>query len=101
MSGLEVLTVLAEGGDDGSAAILLAPPVAVVVVFIAVYQGIYRYYRNTDKRFHFEQKTAVDAENLQSFDKRTGSRKRLSSQHMADSNENAHLDRVRRVRLEP
>lgn len=99
MTGLEVLTVLAEGGDDGTAAILLAPPVAVVVVFIAVYQGIYRYYRNTDKRFHFEEKTAVEAENLQSFDKRTESRKRLSSKYMDGSNESDHLQRVRRVRL--
>lgn len=94
---MNLLMILAEGGDGGSGAILLAPPVAVVVVFIAVYQGIYRYYRNTDKRFHFENETHVEAENLRTFDEKTGSRHRQKSRQMDDANENDHLARVRRV----
>lgn len=91
--------MLLADGDDGAIGIAL-PFIAGPAVFIGVYLGIYRYYRNTDKRFHFERKTDVAVGNLKTADNRRGSNNRQRTRRMSGANEDSHLERVRRIRVE-
>ncbi len=85
------------GGPSGSP----SPSSPAPAVFIGVYLGgIYRYYRNTDKRFHFERKTDVSVGNLKTADNRRGSNNRQRTRRMSGANEDSHLERVRRIRVE-
>ena len=90
--------LLADSGD-GAAGIafpfLLGP-----AVFLGTYIGIYRYYRNTDKRHHFEKETEVAVGNLQQDDRKVRSKTRLKNRHMSDSNVTDHLKRVRRIQVQ-
>jgi hypothetical protein len=90
--------LLADSGD-GAAGIAF-PFLAGPAVFAAVYIGIYRYYRNTDKRHEFEKKTDVAVGNLRSGDRRVGTNKRQKSRSMAGRNSTDHLERVRRIRVD-
>ncbi len=90
--------LLADSGD-GAAGIAF-PFLAGPAVFIAVYIGIYRYYRNTDKRHEFEKKTDVAVGNLRTDDRRVGSNNRQKSRTMSGVNSRDHLERVRRIRVE-
>ncbi|MGY5764223.1 hypothetical protein ACXET9_03350 [Brachybacterium sp. DNPG3] len=106
-----MLPLLAEIMADPAAPALLAdnsdgavgiafPFLAGPGVFLAVYLGIYRHYRNTDKRFTFEKKTDVAVGNLKSADGRRGTNNRQRSRRMSGANESSHLERVRRIRVE-
>lgn len=90
--------LLADSGD-GAAGIafpfLLGP-----AVFLGTYIGIYRYYRNRDKRHEFEKKTDVAVGNLRTDDRRVGSNNRQKSRTMSGANSHDHLERVRRIRVE-
>jgi hypothetical protein len=90
--------LLADSGD-GAAGIAF-PFLAGPAVFLGVYIGIYRYYRNTDKRHEFEKKTDVAVGNLRSGDRRVGSNNRQKSRTMSGQNSTDHLERVRRIRVE-
>jgi hypothetical protein len=90
--------LLADSGD-GAAGIAF-PFIAGPAVFAAVYIGIYRYYRNTDKRHEFERKTDVAVGNLRSGDHRVGTNNRQKSRRMSGRNSTDHLERVRRIRVE-
>ncbi|WP_422116659.1 hypothetical protein [Brachybacterium sp. UNK5269] len=84
--------------DSGDGAIGIAFPfLAGPAVFAAVYGGIYRYYRNTDKRHHFERETQVSVGNLRRSDRRIGTNNRQKSRSMAGRNDTDHLQRVRRI----
>ncbi|MCT1384185.1 hypothetical protein M4D54_00815 [Brachybacterium sp. p3-SID1565] len=88
--------ILADSGDSGVVG-LMFPFIAGPAVFAAVYGGIYRYYRNTDKRHHFEKETEVAVGNLRTGDRRRGSNNRQSSRTMSGANQDNHLERVRRI----
>lgn len=92
-------TLLAGGSSDDVGAGVLFPFLAGPAVFIAVYLGIYRYYRNTDKRHEFERKTEVKVGNLRTGDQRRGSNNRQKSRRMNGANEDDALERVRRIRV--
>ncbi|GAA1487780.1 hypothetical protein [Brachybacterium sacelli] len=84
--------------DSGDGAIGIAFPfIAGPAVFAAVYGGIYRYYRNTDKRHRFERETDVAVGNLRSQDRKVGSNNRQKSRTMSGDNSTDHLQRVRRI----
>ncbi|HJB08936.1 MAG TPA: hypothetical protein H9786_00155 [Candidatus Brachybacterium merdavium] len=93
-----IALILADSGDEAMG--LTFPFVAGPVVFAAVYVGIYRYYRNTDKRHHFEQETEVAVGNLSRIDRKRGTNNRQRSRTMSGANQDDHLERVRRLRVE-
>ena len=94
-----VTTLLAGNSSGDGAAGVLFPFLAGPAVFIAVYLGIYRFYRNTDKRHEFERRTEVSVGNLRSADRRVGSNNRQRSRRMNGSNEDDHLVRVQRIQV--
>lgn len=91
--------ILASTGD-GATTGLLFPFLAGPAVFAAVYFGIYRYYRNTDKRHYFEKETEVAVGNLRTGDRRLGSNNRQKSRTMRGANQDDHLERVQRIRVQ-
>ena len=105
-----MLPLLAEMAADPATGMLLAdsdsgaigiafPFLAGPAVFIAVYLGIYRYYRNTDKRHHFEKETEVAVGNLKQGDRKVGANNRQKSRTMSGVNSTDHLERVRRIQV--
>ncbi|WP_083713758.1 hypothetical protein [Brachybacterium sp. P6-10-X1] len=90
--------LLAESGDGAIG--IAFPFIAGPAVFAAVYGGIYRYYRNTDKRHHFERETDVAVGNLRTGDRKVGTNNRQKSRTMAGENSTDHLQRVRRISAE-
>lgn len=91
--------MLLAGSDSGSGAVAI-PFLAGPAVFLGVYLGIYRYYRNTDKRHHFERETQVKVGNLESGDRKIGENNRQQSRRMRGRNSTDHLERVRRIRVD-
>jgi hypothetical protein len=89
-------SMLLADSNDGAIGIAF-PFIAGPAVFAAVYGGIYRYYRNTDKRHHFEKETEVAVGNLQQRDGKVGSNNRQKSRTMSGDNSTDHLQRVRRI----
>lgn len=92
--------LLADGGGGVGAIGIAFPFLAGPAVFIGVYLGIYRRYRNTDKRHKFEKETEVAVGNLETVDHRRGSNNRQRSRRMRGDNSTDHLQRVRRLRVE-
>ncbi|WP_193105672.1 hypothetical protein [Brachybacterium sp. FME24] len=87
--------------DSGDGAIGIAFPfVAGPAVFAAVYGGIYRYYRNTDKRHHFARETEVSVGNLDKRDSKVGTNNRQKSRTMNGDNSTDYLDRVHRIAVD-
>ncbi|MGP9537923.1 hypothetical protein ACT3SP_07920 [Brachybacterium sp. AOP43-C2-M15] len=93
-------TAMLLADSDSAIAGLIAPFVIGPAVFAAVYGGIYRYYRNTDKRHHFEKETDVRVGNLQQQDRRVGTNNRQRSRSMSGRNSTDHLTRVDRIRVQ-
>ncbi|ATG52899.1 hypothetical protein CFK38_16250 [Brachybacterium vulturis] len=92
------MTLLA-GSDSGAGGIAI-PFIAGPAVFAAVYGGIYRYYRNTDKRHHFERETEVSVGNLRSGDRKVGENNRQQDRAMRGRNSTDHLQRVHRIAVD-
>lgn len=74
---------------------IFAPLVIPVLVIVAVYMLIYRYYRNTDKRFKFEHETVVEVENLQAYDRKVGTNNGTKKRRISGDNSDDHLHRIR------
>ena len=90
-------TMLLAESDSGGGAGIALPFLIGPAVFAAVYGGIYRYYRNTDKRHHFEKETEVAVGNLEKQDRKIGTNNRQSNRAMSGRNSTEHLERVRRI----
>ena len=95
-----VTMLLAGSGSDDGAIGFALPFIAGPAVFGGVYFAIYRYYRNTDKRHHFEKETEVAVGNLRTGDRRRGSNNRQRSRSMNGANQDDHLQRVHRIRVQ-
>lgn len=93
-------TMMLLADSDSGAGGIAIPFLAGPAVFAAVYGGIYRYYRNTDKRHHFERETEVAVGNLRSGDRKVGENNRQQSRRMRDSNDTDHLRRVHRIAVD-
>ena len=92
-------TMMLLADSDSGAAGIAFPFLAGPAVFAAVYGGIYRYYRNTDKRHHFEKETEVAVGNLKQGDRKVGINNRQKSRTMSGVNSTDHLERVRRIQV--
>lgn len=75
--------------------LLAAGPVAGVLTYLS----IYRYYRNTDKRHHFETETRVRSSGLRVIDNRVDAIRRTHRRYTEGRNDGDHLERVQRVDL--
>ncbi|MDN5600984.1 MAG: hypothetical protein ACTHV2_06040 [Brachybacterium sp.] len=93
------MTLLA-GSGSGDGGGMFIPFLAGPAVFAAVYGGIYRYYRNTDKRHHFERETKVSVGNLDAGDRKVGENNRQQSRRMRGRNSTDHHQRVRRIEVD-
>lgn len=90
--------LLATGNSDGNSTmllLLLAGPAAGVLTYL----GIYRYYRNTDKRHHFETETRVRSTDLRVIDNRVSTIRRTQKATTDGRNDANHLQRVHRIDL--
>ena len=92
------VTLLADS-DSGAGSIAI-PFLAGPAVFLGVYLGIYRYYRNTDKRHHFERETEVKVGNRETGDRKIGENNRQQSRRMRGRNSTDHLQRVHRIKVD-
>ena len=93
-------TVMLLADSDSGVAGIALPFLAGPAVFAAVYGGIYRYYRNTDKRHRFEKETEVAVGNLRSGDRKVGENNRTQNRRMRGRNSTDHLQRVRRLKVD-
>lgn len=94
--------VLLAGGSDGMSTqmfMLLLPFIVGPAVFAAIYGGIYRYYRNRDKRHAFERETDIKVGNLRTHDRKIGQNNRQRSPVMSGANQDEPLERVRRIQV--
>lgn len=94
--------VLAKGGG-GAVVVLhgiaLTPFWVGPLVAGLVYGGIYRYYRNRDKRHDLERSTRTEVYRLDRFDTRVSSVRGSRSSVIAHRNDHLPLARVRRWKL--
>lgn len=91
-------SVCAEVVTDTSAAPFLPfflGPLAAVFTYVM----IYRFYRNTDKRHHFEVETKVEATDFRVIDRKVGTIRRTQNRYTRGRNHADHLMRVQRINL--
>lgn len=82
--------------DDGGLWLLLAGPAGAT----ALYWGLYRYYRNTDKSHAFERETKVDAKPVTGSDHKVDEVKGTQRTRIEGDNVGAYRQRVQRIRDE-
>lgn len=80
--------------DDSSLFLLLLGPAGAT----ALYWGLYRHYRNTDKSHGFERETRVDAKPVTGSDRKIGTNNGTRETRIAGDNVHAYRDRVQRIR---
>ena len=79
--------------DESGLWLLLAGPASAT----AVYWGLYRYYRNTDKSHGFERETVVEAQPVTGDDAKVGTNNGTTQTRIRGDNVGAYRQRVRRV----
>ena len=80
--------------DDSSLFLLLLGPAGAT----ALYWGLYRHYRNTDKSHAFERETRVEAKPVTGTDRKIGTNNGTRETRIAGDNVRAYRDRVQRIR---
>lgn len=78
--------------EDSGLWLLAAGPAAAT----ALYWGLYRYYRNTDKSHAFERETAVDATPVTCSDRKVGTVTGTRERRIRGDNVSAYRNRVKR-----
>jgi hypothetical protein len=79
--------------DDSALWLLLIGPAGAT----ALYWGLYRYYRNTDKSHAFERETTVQAKPVTGSDQKVGEVKGTQSSRISGGNAGDYRKRVRRI----
>lgn len=79
--------------EDGGLWLLLAGPAGAT----ALYWGLYRYYRNTDKSHAFERETKVDAKPVTGSDYKVDEIKGTQRTRIEGDNVAAYRQRVQRI----
>ena len=79
--------------DDGGLGLLLIGPAGAT----ALYWGLYRYYRNTDKSHAFERETAVEAKPVTGSESKVGEVKGTQETRIKGDNVHEYRKRVRRM----
>ena len=83
--------------DESGLWLLLAGPASAT----AVYWGLYRYYRNTDKSHGFERETTVEAQPVTGDDAKVGTNNGTTQTRIRGDNGGAYRQRVQRVPRSP
>ncbi|MGV8942277.1 MAG: hypothetical protein ACOH1P_12225 [Lysobacter sp.] len=83
--------------DDGGLWLLALGPAGAA----ALYWGLYRYYRNTDKSHAFEHETDVDAKPVTGSDHKINTIKGTQKTRINGDNVRQYRKRVRRIQREP
>ena len=83
--------------DDNSLGLLLLGPAGAT----ALYWGLYRYYRNTDKSHAFERETLVDNKGVTGSDGKVDEIKGTQETRIRGDNVHAYRQRVRRGEGDP
>lgn len=79
--------------DDGSLWLLMMGPAGAT----ALYWGLYRYYRNTDKSHAFERETAVEAKPVTGSEQKVDEVKGTQKKRISGDNVRAYRQRVQRI----
>lgn len=79
--------------SDGSLLLLLLGPAGAV----AVWWGIYLYYRNTDKSHSFEKETIIEAQPVTGSDRKVDTVRGTKRTQIKGDNVTDHRSRVRRL----
>lgn len=82
--------------DSGGLELLLVGPAGAV----ALYWGLYRYYRNTDKSHAFERETKIDAKPVTGAQHVIGEVKGTRQKRIAGDNVRDYRSRVERVQVD-
>ena len=93
IAALVVELVAAADDDGGSAFLLLLGPAGGV----AVYFGLWRYYRNTHVSHSFERETRIGAEPVTGTDTKVNEVKGTKRSQIEGDNRSDHRQRVRRL----
>ena len=80
--------------DDNSLGLLLLGPAGAT----ALYWGLYRYYRNTDKSHAFERETLVEAQPVTGSDEKFDEIKGTQETRIRGDNVHEYRQRVERIR---
>ncbi len=80
--------------EDGGLWLLLLGPAGAT----ALYWGLYRFYRNTDKSHAFEHETAVEAKPVTGSDRKVDQVIGTQETRITGDNSRAYRKRVRRLR---
>lgn len=79
--------------SDGMWALLLLGPAGAA----AVYWGLYRYYRNTDKSHDFEKETLIEAQPVTGQDRKVDEVRGTKRTEIKGNNVSRHRTRVQRL----
>ena len=90
-------TVMLLADSDSGVAGIALPFLAGPAVFAAVYGGIYRYYRNTDKSHEFERDTIIDAQPVGGGESKVDHISRTRDSDIKGDNSDDYRKRVQRV----
>jgi hypothetical protein len=84
---------LVADSDGSSGVFLLAGPFAGG----AIYWGLYRYYRNTDKSHNFERETTIDSQPVTGNDVKVNELRKTRASRVPGDNRSSHRERVQRL----
>lgn len=87
------LGVLLETVDDGTPWILLLGPAGAV----AVYWGLFQYYRNTGQSHSFERETLIESKPITGTDRKVNEVKGTRNPSVDGNNVSSHRQRVQRL----
>lgn len=89
---LSSASMFASSSDSNSGWLLLLGPAGGA----AMYFGMWRYYRNTDKSHSFERETRIDAKPITGQDRKVDEVKGTKKRHIDGNNATNHRQRVQR-----
>lgn len=88
-----LLIILSSSSDNNPGWLLLAGPMAA----IAVYWGLFRYYRNTDKSHSFEHETRIESQPITGGDQKVDTVRGTKRSEISGNNVRNYRQRVQRV----
>lgn len=85
--------IIANEGDGGPVWLLALGPAGAG----ALYYGLWRYYRNTDRSHHFERETRIEAQPVTGNDTKVSEVTGTTSSTINGDNRSNHRQRVQRI----
>lgn len=90
---MPLLIILSSSADSNPGWLLLAGPIAAV----AVYWGLFRYYRNTDKSHSFERETRIESQPITGSEQKIDTVRGTQRTEINGNNVRNYRERVKRV----